>query len=149
MRNFRGIDASCKYYHFRCHSNASLFSPLSLLGNNVSTAELSTIELSIGILSACLPTYRPLYNHFFGKKAAATETGRRSNGNSAVIMMANMRNSWPGHCKLSNKNDEDEERLYTSTRLGTTTEVKGDEETGEKVDGEILVTKEFTAVRDD
>ena len=148
MRSFKGIDASCKHHHFCCHFNASLFSLLSLLGNNVSTAELSTIELSIGILSVCLPTYRPLYIHFFDKKATDTSTGCRLNGNGAVIRMANMRNSWPGHRKISSKNDEDEERLYTSTCLGTKTEVKRDEETGERAHGEILVTTELTTIRD-
>lgn len=58
--------------------------------------------------------------------------------------MANMANSWSnGHRGLDGDREDDEERLYTGARLGTTTDVQGDEEHGHTHHGRILVTKEF------
>lgn len=124
VREFKGTDASW---------------------NNVPTAELSTVELGIGILSACMPAYRPLYNYFFHGKATVNSSGHRSKGNSGVIKMANIGNSWPGgHRELNSDSEDDSERLYT--RFGTTTNVQSDEENGHRHHGEILVTKEFATL---
>ena len=58
--------------------------------------------------------------------------------------MANVGSSWLGHKDLSCQGDEDKERLYPRDNFGTTTEVQGDEETGHRLQGKILVTSEFT-----
>ena len=91
-----------------------------------------------------MPTYRPLYNYISHGKATPNSAGYQPNGNSAAIRMANVGNSGSGQKDLSSQGDEDKERLYTGPRFGTTTEVQGDEETGHRQQGEILVTSEFT-----
>ena len=35
---------------------------MKILGDDVPAAEISTVECCVGIISACLPTYRPLLN---------------------------------------------------------------------------------------
>lgn len=88
------------------------------LGGNVETVELSTVELGIGILSSCLPAYRPLYNRIFLGQATANVSNPRSkyhgpsSGSSSHggIRMVGLRGN-SGRQNLGSQ-DDDEERLY-------------------------------------
>ena len=95
-----------------------------------------------------MPTYRPLYNRLVHGKATPNSAGYQPKGKNAAVRMANLSNSWPAHRDLSSGSDEDKERLYTSARLGTRLEVRGDEETGDRHHGNIVVTSEFATTID-
>ena len=121
-----------------------------LLGSDVNTILLAIIELGVGVLSACLPAYKPLYNYYVRNKAAAesttalTKAYEQRSGHRSVKLgpMGTMKKKWSDHEGV--RNSEDEERLYV--RLGNVANAQG---TGDNVHQKdngttgILVTRHF------
>ena len=109
--------------------------------------ELSSVELGISLLSACVPACRPLYNYIFHGKATANSPSHHSSGNSGAVKMARMAHGKSGGHRDPNGNSEDDvERLFQNVPLGTTTNVQGLEEHGHEFHEGILVTREFAAL---
>ncbi|KAF6235596.1 hypothetical protein HO173_006279 [Letharia columbiana] len=97
--------------------------------NYVNTAELSTVELGVGISSACLPTCRPLYNHCFRGGGARSKAYGHS---SRAIRMADITRGWYGNREaLGSGGDEGGLHTASAARDGG--------------GGRILVTKEFAS----
>lgn len=109
--------------------------------------ELSSVELGVSMLSACMPACRPLYNFVFHGKATANSPSHHSKGNSGAVKMVKMVNSRSGgHREFSRNSEDDVERLFENVALGTTTKVQRLEEHGHEFHGGILVKKEFAAL---
>jgi len=51
---------------------------LTMAGDNALPAMWATIEGNLAIVSACLPTYRPLLRYIFGRSADDTTSGANS-----------------------------------------------------------------------
>ncbi|MCJ1454841.1 hypothetical protein MMC28_005194 [Mycoblastus sanguinarius] len=123
--------------------------------DDVNTAIISTVELGIGVLSASMPCYLPLYNYCFKKKpAGGTPTKGRSksykqtSADHGAIKMAGLSKSW--HRDRELLESEDGERLDfgfgPTTRFGTVAHAQGDEDRGDQRVGggnDIWVTREF------
>lgn len=119
---------------------------------NIDTTELSTVEIGIGILSACLPAYRPFYNRAFHGRATVNQPSnsrsKKIYGDGGVgsgIRMGGVRSNRMDGKQVLGSLDDDEERLYRGN-LGTVTDVRADEggrfaAGGGK--GNILFTRQF------
>lgn len=115
------------------------------------TAELSTVELGIGILSACLPTCRPLYNYFFLKDPTYADTRGRSKTYAKAskkhrgIRMTDMNRGWYSDREtLRSGNGENFHTALVSAHKSAPD--PGDENYRRQKEREdrILVTREFT-----
>ena len=90
------------------------------------------------MLSACLPAYRPLWNHFFHPKGTVNASKQAPTDRS--IKLTDISKKWNGHSEISGS--EDEERLYT--RFGTVGIAQGDENISHHGhDRDIVVTRQF------
>ena len=103
---------------------------LSMLGDDVNVGIVSGVELCIGIIAACIPTYRPLFNKFFRRDmiSGASGYGGLSGGHSRKTVtirtdidqqvelsrfsVGSRRNNLGTTAWTHSSLDEDEERLY-------------------------------------
>ena len=112
----------------------------------MNTAELSTVELGVGILSACLPACRPLYSHWFHKDPAYTGARGRSkpyakaSNQHRAIRLTDMNRGWYGDREALESGDEG--RFHTAL---VSAQDHGDESLRRQSEREdkILVTREF------
>lgn len=113
----------------------------------MNTAELSTVELGVGIFSACLPAYRPLFNLcFHGEVTHSGAKGRskayiKSSSERRAIRMADIRRGWYGNGEALGSGDE--EQIHTA--FVTAPNAQGDKNFRQhsESDNRILVTREF------
>ena len=108
----KGSDQSCMLSTFLCIHilNALLYS--SNPDTDVTAFELSAIEVAIGVLSACMPVYRPFYNYCFHGKATVNGGSREDKHRSMFsprIKLKNMTRLW--NKSTVPRGSEDEERL--------------------------------------
>ena len=114
------------------------------LGNNVPTTELSSVELGIGMLSACMPVCKPLYNCIFYGKVTANTPGHQPRGTTSDVRMGTIAIGRPGRYReVEERAEDDAERLCTSSRLGLSTNVQGLKTHGFENREGIMVTREF------
>ncbi|KAG8528291.1 uncharacterized protein KY384_007208 [Bacidia gigantensis] len=108
--------------------------------NPVHTLELSTLEVSVGTLSACLPVYRPIYNYLRHGQATARSSGRRFQRDPTPIALDDRATL---ACALKEAGASDDmEKLYHS--IETIATAHGDELTSlEHTGAGILVTKQL------
>ena len=99
VEQFKGPDPTCMLSPLMCVLQ-STHTKSEYLGGDVNTAELSTVELGVGFLTACLPAYRPLYNLWFHANSTRTRTkvGSTMNIKNSVtqrsIKMSDISRGW-------------------------------------------------------
>lgn len=92
----------------------------NLLGDNTPGGFCSTVELCVGILAACIATWRPLFNHIANR--ATKLTIGSGNSNSKVTLLGITPTNQPEQIRMSVKSNgvlsrtrdsDDKEKLYT------------------------------------
>ena len=114
-------------------------------GDYVNPSTISGIECCIGIISACLPTYRPLYSyvhHGYGATEARSKASQSGDGSLALrLMKASVQSG------SSRQTEEGGSPSYT--QLGTETDISGKDHPAGNYSkprgGEITITKTFSA----
>lgn len=87
---------------------------LVLTGTDVNAGYLTQLELSVGILAACIATYRPLFDRLFHGCTTRTMKHGSSSRPSAPTQPENIKMTVKAKGILSRVEDHDgKERLYT------------------------------------
>ena len=92
----------------------------NLLGDDMPGGFCSTVELCVGILAACIATWRPLFNHI-ANRSTKLKIGS-GNSNSKITPLGITPRNQPEQIRMSVKSNgvlsrtrdsDDKERLYT------------------------------------
>ena len=121
---------------------------LTILDDDVNGATISAVECCMGVISACLPTYRPLWNRYGGgcsNKRVTNATSKAHSGKSTELKHLKSSEYKPGVHVGDDHGNSNHEGPYT--RLGTVTDVESQWEarTPVALNNDILVTRGFAS----
>lgn len=121
---------------------------LTLLDDDVDGATISAVECCMGVISACLPTYRPIWNRYGGGRSnerVTKATSKAHSGKSTELKHLKNSEYRPGVHAGDDHGSSNHEGPYT--RLGTVTDVESQWEarTPVALNNDIIVTRGFAS----
>ena len=146
VEQFKGPDPTCTLFR-PMGVLQSLHTDPEHLGDDVNTVELSGVELGVGIFTACLPAYKPLYNLCFPGESTRTGINGGSTANIKTsdtqrsIKMSDISRGWYRNRQALGSDVEDLNAIFA-----VTPDTKDQENHRASIEPRhgILVTREFT-----